>query len=419
MELDEGYFGGYGRLAVQESMLADTVRTAAYHRAFLAQRAEIEGHRVMDLGSGTGLLAFFALQVGAAEVLAVEASPMAKVLRALAQGQAAAPGDGRPGSRLRIIQEVAEQISEEQVPRGSVDVLVSEPLGNCLLNERMLESFLYCRDRFLKPGGLMIPHTADLVATPFGDPLLHAEVDLGSSAGLWGCPHFFGVDLRPALPFVKEERYLQAVVDYVDPCCLRWPAATTRRTFDFRKLQPEELQHVVLELGTESGSSDGPTSSDGFSCAGASNTSVKEITMLHGICCWFEAALGPSGGVLSTAPGAAGTHWYQTRFLVRSPLQVAPGAHVKGSLEFIAHQRRSYFVQLEVSASDSDIKAVGSLIDLRDAWYRAHSSISAYRPPDVLARVVLSQTGPVGCTIYAVVAYLVILVCMAGMPRYP
>lgn len=38
-----------------------------------------------------------------------------------------------------------------------MDVLVSEPMGTLLVNERMLETYLYARDRFLKPGGKMFP----------------------------------------------------------------------------------------------------------------------------------------------------------------------------------------------------------------------------------------------------------------------
>ncbi len=38
-----------------------------------------------------------------------------------------------------------------------VDVLVSEPMGTLLVNERMLETYLYARDHFLKPGGRMFP----------------------------------------------------------------------------------------------------------------------------------------------------------------------------------------------------------------------------------------------------------------------
>ncbi len=36
-------------------------------------------------------------------------------------------------------------------------MLVSEPMGTLLVNERMLESYIFARDAFLKPGGKMFP----------------------------------------------------------------------------------------------------------------------------------------------------------------------------------------------------------------------------------------------------------------------
>lgn len=46
-------------------------------------------------------------------------------------------------------------------PVAQVDVLISEPMGTLLVNERMLETYLYARDRFLKPGGKMFPVCAN------------------------------------------------------------------------------------------------------------------------------------------------------------------------------------------------------------------------------------------------------------------
>ena len=37
-----------------------------------------------------------------------------------------------------------------------MDVIISEPMGYMLLNERMLETFLHAK-KFLKPGGRMFP----------------------------------------------------------------------------------------------------------------------------------------------------------------------------------------------------------------------------------------------------------------------
>lgn len=53
------------------------------------------------------------------------------------------------------------KIEELQLGKeGRVDVLVSEPMGSLLVHERMLETYLYARDHFLKPGGKMFPVSA-------------------------------------------------------------------------------------------------------------------------------------------------------------------------------------------------------------------------------------------------------------------
>lgn len=52
---------------------------------------------------------------------------------------------------------VKGRVEEISLPEP-VDVLVSEPMGTLLVNERMLETYLFARDRFLiKSGGKMFP----------------------------------------------------------------------------------------------------------------------------------------------------------------------------------------------------------------------------------------------------------------------
>ena len=52
------------------------------------------------------------------------------------------------GERIEVVKGRAEEVELEL----QVDVLISEPMGTLLVNERMLETYLYARDRFLKPG---------------------------------------------------------------------------------------------------------------------------------------------------------------------------------------------------------------------------------------------------------------------------
>jgi protein arginine N-methyltransferase 3 len=44
-----------------------------------------------------------------------------------------------------------------------VDVIVSEWMGYALLYESMLDSVLRARDRFLRPGGVMVPSQAKMM----------------------------------------------------------------------------------------------------------------------------------------------------------------------------------------------------------------------------------------------------------------
>lgn len=56
-----------------------------------------------------------------------------------------------------------------------MDIIISEPLGFLLVHERMLESFVVARDRFLKPGGLMFPSSGNIIFGPITDEPLYKE----------------------------------------------------------------------------------------------------------------------------------------------------------------------------------------------------------------------------------------------------
>ena len=74
-----------------------------------------------------------------------------------------------------MIESKVEDITASMIPLKTVDVIVSEPLGTFLLNERMLETYIIARDMFLKPKGLMFPNKADLCVMPFTDETIYNE----------------------------------------------------------------------------------------------------------------------------------------------------------------------------------------------------------------------------------------------------
>ena len=156
----EQYFGYYAKLANQQNMLQDQVRTNLYYSAIRNNPSNFMGKTVMDVGCGSGILSLFAAQSGAKKVYAVEASNMAKNARKLVEANGFQ-------NVIEVIESKVEDITPAQVPLKTVDVIVSEPLGTFLLNERMLETYIIARDMFLRPKGLMFPNKADLCVMPF------------------------------------------------------------------------------------------------------------------------------------------------------------------------------------------------------------------------------------------------------------
>ena len=61
------------------------------------------------------------------------------------------------------------KIEEVVLPVAQVEVIVSEWMGYCLLFEAMLDSVIWARDRYLAPGGLMVPSHAALRISPISD----------------------------------------------------------------------------------------------------------------------------------------------------------------------------------------------------------------------------------------------------------
>ena len=66
------YFCSYAQLHHQKQMLADHNRMAAYHSAILGNPDVFKDKVVMDIGTGSGILAIWAAQAGARKVYASE-----------------------------------------------------------------------------------------------------------------------------------------------------------------------------------------------------------------------------------------------------------------------------------------------------------------------------------------------------------
>ena len=134
-------------------MLHDDRRTGDYVAALAA--AVRPGDVVLDIGTGSGVLAVAAARAGARRVYAVEGSDIAAV-----------------AERVFVANGVDDVVT--LVPGWSrhvelpelADLLVAEVIGSEPLEEEILETTLDARRRLLKPDARLIPHTLTLLARP-------------------------------------------------------------------------------------------------------------------------------------------------------------------------------------------------------------------------------------------------------------
>jgi histone-arginine methyltransferase CARM1 len=145
------------------------------------------------------------VQAGAKTVYAVEASGMVKFARQLAAA------NGTAGAAIEVVH---SRIETASLPEKA-DVLISEPMGTLLVNERMLETYVYARKHLLKPGGKMFPSLGRIFVAAFSDEGLHTE--LTQKALFWTNPSFYGVNLTALHPAAVEVRF-RAACPVCDKC---------------------------------------------------------------------------------------------------------------------------------------------------------------------------------------------------------
>ncbi|KAF7827479.1 putative protein arginine N-methyltransferase 6 [Senna tora] len=150
-DFDLAYFHSYAHVGIHEEMIKDRVRTETYRAAIMQHQSLIAGKVVVDVGCGTGILSIFCAQAGAKRVYAVDASDIAQQAKEIVKA-----------NKLSDVVIVMHGRVEDVEIDEEVDVIISEWMGYMLLYESMLGSVITARDRWLKPGGLILPSNATL-----------------------------------------------------------------------------------------------------------------------------------------------------------------------------------------------------------------------------------------------------------------
>jgi type III protein arginine methyltransferase len=131
------------------NIIRDEARNAAYDAAL--RRAVTPDSRVLEIGSGTGILAMMAARAGAKEVVTCEMVP------AIADTAAKIVARNGFSDRVRVIVKHSKEVKVEADLGGPSDILVSEIIANNLLGESVLAVHEHAIRNLLKPGAHVIP----------------------------------------------------------------------------------------------------------------------------------------------------------------------------------------------------------------------------------------------------------------------
>jgi precorrin-6B methylase 2 len=167
-------------------MLHDDRRTRDFICALTA--AVRPGDVVLDIGTGSGVLAVALARAGAERVYAVEASDIAAVAAQVFEANGVQ-------DRVTLIPGWSRQID---LPERA-DLLVAEVIGNEPLEEEILETTLDARRRLLKPGARLVPHALELLARPLLLPEAEIRQRVFGRAAVERWRGLYGIDFQALL----------------------------------------------------------------------------------------------------------------------------------------------------------------------------------------------------------------------------
>ena len=172
-------------------MLHDVDRVTAY-RAAIAEVVR-PGDVVVDIGTGTGVLALAAVQAGARLVYAIEAGSVAEVAEAMVRGNGMS-------DRVQVLRGWSTEV---ELPERA-DVIVSETIGSEPLHERVLEIYRDARLRHARPGARFIPERLAVLGTGYQVPTTWKESFTPEAVAQWTA--VYGTDFAPLLAWQGRQR---------------------------------------------------------------------------------------------------------------------------------------------------------------------------------------------------------------------
>ncbi|EZG87294.1 putative arginine N-methyltransferase, partial [Gregarina niphandrodes] len=272
-------------------------------------------------------------------------------------------------------------------PLGKVDVIVSEPMGICLVSEGMMKTLLVARDRFLRPGGSIIPRKASVYVGLTSNSYYGLYISRESQ--LWRQKNMYGLDWRSLHTAAIHELLVRPVIMDVDDLVSEYGCESVEENVATRpsSSKPSSPQlgkrrRVCVEQGNKSNgeacvsggggwqdfrlksesyqqSNYGAVHFDLLTCPSNSFDEIpicftvgplsNDVT-LTAFVVWFDVELAAQV-VLSTHPFAPRTHWHQTAFILERPILLEAGETLTATFHMRCRDR-SYDCQGKLYKDD-------------------------------------------------------------------
>ncbi|HEU4378441.1 MAG TPA: 50S ribosomal protein L11 methyltransferase [Hyphomicrobiaceae bacterium] len=273
------------RIEYHRVLLADRVRNAAFHAAL--QRVIVKGKTtVADIGAGTGFLGFLAAGLGAKRVDLYETAEIAAIARKLLRHNRL--------SNCRI----AEVHSTDVAQPDRVDLIVSETLGNYPFEENIIATLNDARERFLNPGGAIIPAAVEQYVCPVVGERQYRDLAAWDEVG-------YGLDFAPAKAMSLNNIYVRWLerADLLD-------GGAAAKAWD-------QVRFDRKNKTTR---------------AGEVEWKATRAATIYGLALWWVADLA-EGVRLSTGPLDPRTHWEQLYLPALEPVTLTPGETLRARLK--------------------------------------------------------------------------------------
>ncbi|MFY0591708.1 50S ribosomal protein L11 methyltransferase [Roseivirga sp.] len=269
-------------------MLADENRNKAFQKAI--EEYVNKNSNVLDIGTGSGLLAMMAAKAGAKSVLGCEVNTD---IAEVAEKVVAANGYQ---DRIRIVGRHSDRLKKGADFEEKFDVIIAEVLDTGGLGEGVLPSLRYAINNLAKSNATIIPSGISLKAVLIEAPKLQAVNPIREISGFDLSP-FQQFRVSDTYKLINLKREPHKVLSDVFPL----------RSFDFKKLpKPTEFDAPDIE----------PLK---INCTGEGQ--------LHGVAFWFDMHMGPEDSY-SSGPDGELVHWHQAIFFFENPIDVKKGQQI-------------------------------------------------------------------------------------------